>query len=90
MPLYRLQIRGRVQGVSYRYATKIQADRLGVKGIVKNESDGSVYAEIEAEEHVLQAMIDWCRHGPPIARVDAVDVSPGTEMHYSTFEIIRS
>ncbi|MCB0632477.1 MAG: acylphosphatase [Saprospiraceae bacterium] len=89
MPLYHLKITGVVQGVAYRYHTKMQAEKLGVKGIVKNEADGSVYAEIEGEEQVLQAMVDWCRMGPATARVKHVEVSSGKERNYQDFNIIR-
>ena len=89
MPLYHLKIRGIVQGVAYRYNTRLQAEKLGVKGIVKNEADGSVYAEIEGAEDALQAMISWCREGPPAARVEEVQIRPGDEQDYQGFSIIR-
>lgn len=89
MPLYQLKISGRVQGVGYRYHTRQKAEQLGLKGTVRNEVDGSVYAEIEGAEAALQAMIEWCRRGPPPARVEAVDVQPGAEKGYVAFEILR-
>lgn len=89
MPLYQLTIRGVVQGVAYRYNTRLQAEALGVTGIVKNEADGSVYAEIEGTEAQLQAMIAWCRQGPPAARVDGVEVVASVEKQYQDFRIVR-
>lgn len=89
MPLYTLKIKGRVQGVAFRYSTQKQAERLGITGIVRNEPDGSVYAEIEGEETQLQQMIDWCRQGPSAARVIEVDVQSGTQKDYTSFDIIR-
>lgn len=89
MPRYKLKISGRVQGVAYRYSTRQQALSLGLKGIVKNEPDGSVYAEIEGKEKALQIMIDWCRKGPDLAVVAEVEVVPAPEANYSFFEIIR-
>lgn len=89
MPLYQLKIKGRVQGVYYRHFTKKEAEKWGIKGIVRNEADGSVYAEIEGEEEALQAMIDWCNKGPTHAEVNAVEVSPAPEKGYDTFRIVR-
>ena len=42
MKKIRIQVQGRVQGVGFRYTTKLLADRMGIQGSVKNESDGSV------------------------------------------------
>jgi acylphosphatase len=46
----------------------------GVGGWVRNAPDGSVEAVFEGEDAAVEAMTAWCRHGPPQARVDAVDV----------------
>lgn len=89
MPLYQLKITGKVQGVAYRYNTRLQAEKLGLRGIVKNQPDGSVYAEIEGEESLLQSMIDWCRQGPPAAGVQGVEVNAAPEKNYRDFKIIR-
>ena len=45
MKKLRIHVQGRVQGVGFRYTTKMLADQLGVTGSVKNESDGSVSIE---------------------------------------------
>lgn len=67
-------VRGRVQGVFYRQSTREMAISLGLKGWVKNCPDGTVTAVFEGEmAHVRQA-IDWCRQGPPAARVSDIDV----------------
>lgn len=89
MPLRKLTIYGKVQGVAYRYSTKQQADRLGVKGIVRNQADGTVYAEIEGTATQLEAMLAWCRQGPPLAEVNRIEVVNGPERQYQTFTIIR-
>lgn len=66
-------IRGRVQGVGYRVWTEVTALERGVQGWVRNRHDGSVEALLIGEEHVVAAMIEACRRGPPGARVDAID-----------------
>ena len=82
-----LNIRGKVQGVWYRASTKRKADELGITGIVRNESDGSVYAELEGNERAIGQMLDWCHQGPELAQVDEVIVTEGTLENYTAFEI---
>lgn len=81
-------IYGRVQGVSFRYATLEKASELDVSGWVKNMPDGSVYLEAEASEEVLKEFLGWCRVGPAAARVDKVDYDLSDDLKsYSGFEI---
>ena len=76
MPITRhLHISGRVQGVWYREAMRLEAERLGVTGWVRNCRDGSVEAVVQGEESALAAIVAWAREGPPAARVDDVVVS---------------
>jgi acylphosphatase len=70
----RAVVRGRVQGVSYRYATMSQAERLGVTGWVRNLPDGSVELVAEGPREEVEKLLAWCRRGPSFARVDDVDV----------------
>jgi acylphosphatase len=84
-----IKVSGRVQGVFYRASTHDEAQRLGVKGFVKNEPDGSVYIEAEGENTVLEALIEWCRQGPPAARVSNVEVQEGTWRGFSEFAVKR-
>jgi acylphosphatase len=68
----RLSIRGHVQGVWFREATRLEAERLGVAGWVRNCGDGSVEAVIEGEAGAVRELEAWCHHGPPSARVNEV------------------
>lgn len=68
-----LRIRGRVQGVGYRAATRKQARVLGLRGWVRNEQDGSVSVVAEGPTEDLQALRRFCNEGPPFARVDQVE-----------------
>jgi acylphosphatase len=72
----RLVITGRVQGVGYRDWAMANARRLGLRGWVRNHVDGSVEALVVGDEDAVGKMIEACRHGPPLAKVDAVDVEP--------------
>ena len=67
-------ISGRVQGVWYRASTKQKAEYLGITGWVKNTKDGSVEAIFEGEEEKIDEMIKWCYKGPPLAKVNNIDI----------------
>ena len=72
----RLTITGRVQGVGYRDWAIATGRGLGLAGWVRNRTDGSVEALIVGDDEAVGEMINACRRGPTIARVDAVDVEP--------------
>jgi len=67
-------IAGRVQGVAFRACTIDEASARGIAGWVRNTRDGRVEAVFEGEKAAVEAMVVWCRKGPPTARVSAVDV----------------
>ncbi|MFX0162680.1 MAG: acylphosphatase [Candidatus Hodarchaeota archaeon] len=67
-------VSGLVQGVFFRANTRDRAKKLGVKGWVKNRSDGKVEALFEGEEEAVKAMIEFCKKGPPSAIVEKVEV----------------
>ncbi len=67
-------ISGRVQGVFYRASTRDIAEQLGLKGWVRNTSDGRVEALFEGEETAVKEIISWCRKGPRSAEVSDVTV----------------
>jgi len=68
-------IGGRVQGVNFRYAARAAALELGLRGWVRNLRDGKVEAVFEGEEAALKSVLDWCRRGPPSARVEDVEAT---------------
>ncbi len=70
-----VRISGEVQGVSYRYATWQQARSQGVTGWVRNLPDGAVEGCFEGEESAVASLVEWCRSGPPAARVEQVTVT---------------
>lgn len=80
---------GRVQGVFYRANTKQIANRHGIKGWVKNQEDGSVLIRATGTQKDISALIEWCKEGPQLARVDQVTVRDSEfEDQISGFEIL--
>ena len=67
-------ISGMVQGIFFRSETRKEAKKLGVKGWVRNLSDGRVEAVFEGEEREVEALVEFCKRGPPRARVTDVHV----------------
>ena len=82
----RLHIHGRVQGVGYRGAMVSEAERLALRGWVRNRRDGSVEAVIAGAAPAVQQLIDWARRGPPAAAVSQVQVLPA-EGQFRAFEL---
>lgn len=76
-----LLITGLVQGVGYRVAFERQALSLGLRGWVRNRSDGSVEAEVDGDASAVDAIINWSRQGPTAARVDNVAVEDTNNSH---------
>lgn len=70
----RIRAEGRVQGVGFRYFVYRNAKKLGVKGWVKNTSDGAVEAVFEGEASGVENLVSLCRGGPPGASVEDLKV----------------
>jgi acylphosphatase len=83
-------VTGRVQGVFYRSSAFQEAQRLSLLGFVQNLPDGAIEAVVEGPESSVEQFIAWCRVGPPLARIDEVDVrrSP-PKGEFRTFMITR-
>lgn len=80
-------VRGRVQGVGYRWFVQDAATVHDVTGWVRNRRDGSVEAELHGTDADVQAVIDAMAHGPAGARVDGVTTAPASETAVAAFEI---
>jgi acylphosphatase len=75
--------------VFYRSSTKAVADQLGVKGYVKNESNGDVTIAAEGDNLSLEMFLDWCKEGPEDAVVTSVESHEGELKNYRNFEVAK-
>ncbi|OOF35888.1 acylphosphatase [Rodentibacter heidelbergensis] len=82
-------IYGRVQGVGFRYFTWKEAEKLGIKGTVRNRADGSVEVIAQGDEAQLMRFEQWLKEGPKTARVERVIVNEHTDIIADHFSIIR-
>jgi acylphosphatase len=67
-------VRGRVQGVWFRASTAERAATLGLRGRAENRPDGAVLVQAAGSVAALEALVAWLHRGPPMARVDSVEV----------------
>lgn len=84
-----IRVRGRVQGVGFRDALRAEAMALGVRGWVRNRTDGSVEAVMQGDEAALERLLAWARRGPALAQVRALDevtIEPAFDRPYHGFE----
>ena len=80
-------VSGRVQGVAFRASTAAKARQLGLAGWVKNLPNGSVELEAEGSPDQVAALVTWCHHGPPAARVDQVAVEELAPLGDDDFDV---
>ena len=82
-----IHISGRVQGVGFRFSARNAARQYGIKGYVKNMSDGSVYIEAEGNEQHVEQFVEWCKRGPSHAYVEDITVNDDNVKGFSVFDI---
>jgi acylphosphatase len=85
--LYKISVSGRVQGVGFRWNAANEARNRGIKGFVKNLTDGSVYIEAEGSPNQLNTFVEWCKRGPAHGSVERVNVDKLPPVDYKEFRI---
>ena len=84
-------VTGKVQGVYYRQNTAQKAQELGIRGWVRNLSDGRVESVMEGEEVNIGKILDWCKQGPADANVTEVQViNEEYKDEFTTFDIVKT
>ncbi|MGO1243487.1 MAG: acylphosphatase [Sphingobacterium sp.] len=89
MKHYVITVTGKVQGVYFRDTCKAVADQLGVKGFVRNNTDGSVYIEAEGDDFALGSFLEFCHEGTDRAEVTSVDHTESVLQHFQNFAVLR-
>ena len=84
-----IKVSGKVQGVFYRATANGIANQMGLTGLVRNEPDGSVYLEAQGEEKAVDAFVEFCKKGPPRARVDSVRIEAAVLKEEDSFRVLR-
>lgn len=87
MKRVRVRVSGRVQGVFYRVTCARLARDAGLGGNVRNLPDGEVEAVFEGPDDAVDTLVEWCRHGPDLARVDGIDILAEEPVGESTFRV---
>ena len=84
----RIVVSGLVQGVNFRYFTLKQAGKIGIKGYVRNMSDGSVEAIADGENWMIDEFAKQLKIGPAASRVTGIDIQPvEADEKFTIFEI---
>ena len=89
MQTVHLLITGKVQGVFFRETARKVAEKLNIKGWIKNTPDEKVEAMITGDEQQVNDFIKWCKTGPDRAEVEEVMVSSEPEIFFKEFEVKR-
>ena len=82
-----ITIKGKVQRVGFRFCTMETAYKYGIKGVVMNKDDGSIYIEAEGESEAIEDFLTWCRIGPLGAKVEEVTYVEDELKGFTSFEI---
>jgi acylphosphatase len=85
----RIIVKGRVQGVFYRQSTHEKAREFGITGTVQNNPDDSVEIIATGEEEQLGKMKEWCKLGPPRAKVNSIKSGEIPLKEFEEFTIVR-
>ena len=89
METVNIKIYGQVQGVFFRRSAKEEADRLGIFGWIRNADDGSVESLVVGSKDKLDKFVKWCKKGPPLAKVENVEVDwRDSEEDFDHFDIL--
>jgi acylphosphatase len=76
-----------VQGVFFRDACQRKAEAAGVTGWIRNDGEGTVTALFEGDSKAVDQLVQWCRSGPPDARVDGIETWERRESGLDRFDV---
>lgn len=84
-----IRIKGRVQGVGFRYSALKAAQSFDICGFVRNEPDESVYIEAEGNELNIELFLDWCCREPGFGRVDEIVKNESGLRGFKEFRVLH-
>lgn len=87
MPRKHIVVSGRVQGVGFRYHTKLLAEGFRLTGWVRNLDNDDVEMEVQGPEQVIEQFLSQLNKRSPFIRVDHIEMEEMAEIHESSFEI---
>ncbi len=87
MTARRYIVKGRVQGVGYRYFAKSAAEKLGLRGYARNRDDGTVEVVAIGPEPAIEDFLGALLRGPRLSEVRGVEHEQAPLEHHSSFEI---
>ena len=83
-------VEGRVQGVNFRYITKLHADRLGLHGFVRNLSNGNVEIGVAGSQAEADSLLNLLKKEPPPIQITSISTTHSSnKKSYTSFEIVR-
>ncbi len=89
MKTVRMKISGTVQGVFFRKFIKEEADKLGLKGHVRNLETGDVEVVAEGTPENVDEMISCCKKGAPHSNVKSVDIQEMNHIGFDDFKVLE-
>ena len=84
-----LEISGKVQGVFFRATAKKVAEENKVTGWIRNMENGNVEVFATGYKEDVERFIDWCKHGPPNAKVFDITITYIEETTFKEFKVKR-
>jgi acylphosphatase len=89
MKTLRIFISGTVQGILFRKFIEEQANKIGIRGYVRNLDDGRVETVIEGTEDKIAEMVEICKKGNPHSQIRSIEIMPITHQGFIGFKILR-
>lgn len=85
----RLYITGTVQGIFYRAFVKENAEKLNLKGFVRNLEDGKVEIFLEGDNENVDKMIELCKQGPKHSQIKNVELKEEKFQDFKQFKVLH-
>jgi len=89
MKTLKIKINGTVQGVFFRKFIKEQADKLNIRGFIRNLENGDVEAVIEGKDENINQMLELCKNGSPHSEIKSVECEEIKHQGLDGFKILR-